>query len=418
MFHGPAFQAIMEVERCATDGTVATMRKPLRERFFRSTAEPEFVAEPVLLDAAGQLIGLWTMETLERGFVVFPYRMEALEFFGPALRPGEVVTCRARCSLEEGGRVVSDIELIDQLGDLRIRLAGWEDKRFHIPRELYHFILSPGEHPLSKSWEVPLSGHPQPERYRCTRIGEWGVYASHSEFWLTVLAHLILNPQERKLWEARTGPERRRRDWLLGRVAAKEAIISLLRDHYALDLAPADIAIATDDDGRPYVEPVQDHWQLPAGATVNISISHSENMVVALAGLDLAPASLPSARLGVGIDIEPAESEAQSFADIAFTAEEQQLLSDLESYSSESWALRLWCAKEAFGKALGCGLSGGLHNLVATHIQRDNGLIFMNIRGTLAERFPTFAGSTTRVFTAQDSGWIVASVLDSYSLQR
>ena len=417
MFHGPTFQAIVDVERRGSDGCVAKMRSPGLDRFFSSTPTPSFVAEPVLLDAAGQLIGLWTLETLESGFVVFPYRLETLEFFGPTLLAGEVVTCQARCTLQEGGRVMSDIDLVDQLGALRIRLTGWEDKRFELPRELYQFILNPSDHPLSKSWEVPLAGHPQPQRYRCQRVGEWGRWGSHSEFWETVLAHLILNPRERELWDGRIGPERRRRDWLLGRVAAKEAVISLMSDHFGLTLAPADVEIATDHEGRPYVVHSQETWGLPDDVSINISIAHSDGMVVSVAGVNSASSVLPISTLGVGVDLEPKESEAENFSDIAFTADEQKLLDTLENGELECWSLRLWCAKEALGKALGCGLSGGLHNLVATQINSQDGVISMKIRGALAERFSTLADRSIQVFTAQDGKWLVASVLDTYSLR-
>lgn len=421
MFHGPTFQAITAVERCGSDGCTARMQNPIPRRFFASDQNPEFVAEPILLDAAGQLIGLWTLETLERGFVVFPYRLEKLEFFGAPLLPGETVTCQARCTLQEGERVLSDIELVDEMGDLRIRLTGWEDKRFHIPRELYQFILNPNEFPLSRRWDAPLASYPHPGRYRCHCVGEWGHWGSHAEFWETVLAHLVLTPRERKAWEARTGPNGRRRDWLLGRVAVKEAVISLLRDNFALSLAPADIEIAANDKGRPFVEHSQANWRLPAGISIQVSIAHSDGMVVAIAGVNEVPASPPSTSLGVGIDLEPLESEAESFADIAFTADEQRLLNalpvTLANGGTAGWSLRLWCAKEALGKALGCGLGGGLHNIVASHINSQDGVIRMKIRGTLAEQFPMFADKTIRVFTTIDDNRLVATVLDAYSLE-
>jgi phosphopantetheinyl transferase len=406
MFHGPSFQAIMAVDRIAADGSVATMQALTSDDFFRSCQTPAFVAEPVLLDAAGQLIGLWTLETLESAFVVFPYHLETLAFYGPPFLAGELVTCQAQSRLQEGGRIMSDIDLVDQQGILRVRLTGWEDKRFHIPRQLYQFILNPSQHPLSETWARPLAGYPQAEGYCCQRVGEWGSWGSHFDFWEKIMAYCVLGPRERELWAAFSGPERRRRDWLLGRVAAKEAVIHLLRDLYSLELAPVDVEITADAEGRPYV---QGEWLAHIKQSINVSIAHSDGMVVAMAGL-----GVPAAPLGIGIDLEPVESDAENFADIAFTPEERKLLEPLDE--TDCWALRLWCGKEAVGKALGRGLSCGLHSIVATQIDSTQGVVQMRIEGTLAERFPLLAGSQIRAFTAQDSGWIVASVLDSLSL--
>ena len=42
--------------------------------------------DPVLLDAAGQLIGFWAADELERGRVVFPFRLAALDVYAPPPR--------------------------------------------------------------------------------------------------------------------------------------------------------------------------------------------------------------------------------------------------------------------------------------------------------------------------------------------
>jgi phosphopantetheinyl transferase len=228
-----------------------------------------------------------------------------------------------------------------------------------------------------------------------------------------VIAYLLFSPRERRVWQARNDPAPRRRDWLLGRVAAKEAVVALVREHFGLQLAPADVEIIADDAGRPTVV---GSWLTALGAAINLSISHSQGMVVALAGIVTSESAL-----GVGIDVEPTTRDATQFADVAFTPAERVLLRALENRSldeaEDDWALRLWCAKEAVGKALGCGLSYGPHSIVATHIEKATGVIRLCIRGTLSTHLPFFAEETFHAFTTQDEAWVVATVLDQFTRQ-
>ena len=55
--------------------------------------DPGFVLDPVVLDAAGQVIGFWAAERLERGPVVFPFRLAALDVHGPRRPEGEALAC-------------------------------------------------------------------------------------------------------------------------------------------------------------------------------------------------------------------------------------------------------------------------------------------------------------------------------------
>jgi phosphopantetheinyl transferase len=399
MFHGPVFRAVDAVTRRGRDGSVAALHTPPLDGFLRSWPATSFVAEPVLMDAAGQLIGLWTLENLEQGFVVFPYQLARLTFYGAPFRPGEAATCQARSVLLEGNRVTSDIDLLDESGALRVRLLGWEDKRFHISRRLYSFILHPGRNALSDEWPAPLGdGFPRGDAI-CRRIGGWAAWESNFDFWATVLAHLALNRRERDIWRALPGPTPRRRDWLLGRIAAKEAIVALIRSRSGLSLAPADIEIEADDRGAPQV---RGPWLETLGCALAVSIAHSEGQVAALAAL--GPAHRP---LGVGIDVEVVSRPPEEFAAVAFTQEEAALLA--ASDGDSSGPLRLWCAKEATGKALGRGLPGP-HSVVARSIDAAQGLIRLQPGGALLDAAPDLAGVDLTAHTTIDAGLVVATV--------
>ncbi len=410
MFHGPAFQAVVSVDRWGEDGAIATLRALPTDRFLRSHRNPAFVAEPVILDAAGQLIGFWTMEHLETGFVVFPYRLEALDCYGPPLAPWEEATCRARSTLVDGGRVRSDIEIIDRAGCLRMRLMGWEDRRFDLSRRLYDFTLNPGAVRLSEPWRTPLGRSDGGGRYHCRRVEGFaeGFLEAHHGFWEKVLAYLVLNRAERPVWQGMSGPKRRRVEWLLGRIAAKEAVISLVQERWGLALCPADVEIGSDERGRPVV---QGTWLSALGegeSSIAVSISHAAGTAVAIAGL-IRPSGWIS---GIGVDIEPVRREDQWFADLAFAPTEQRLLAGLGDGDEEAWALRLWCAKEAVGKALGWGLAGGPQGIAVRRVDPQTGIVWVGLSGEMARLFPEVNGYEIAALTAREGEFVVASVMD------
>ena len=67
--------------------------------------------DPAVLDAAGQVIGFWAIENLDRGKVVFPFRLECAGDLRPAAADGEDLTCTAAIRLLGDHQVRSDIDV-------------------------------------------------------------------------------------------------------------------------------------------------------------------------------------------------------------------------------------------------------------------------------------------------------------------
>ena len=83
MFHGPSWQGVAAIEQTGPSGAVARLSVLPHDAFFRDGFEPGFLLDPVVLDAAGQVVGFWTTEHLERGRIVFPFRLDVLDIHGP-----------------------------------------------------------------------------------------------------------------------------------------------------------------------------------------------------------------------------------------------------------------------------------------------------------------------------------------------
>lgn len=82
-----------------------------------------------------------------------------------------------------------------------------------------------------------------------------------------------------------------------------------------------------------------------------VSISHGEGLTIAMAGRS-------SVHSSVGADVEVIGRINSEVEALVLSNSERQLLASLDNVSRAEWATRLWCAKEAVGKALGKGLLG------------------------------------------------------------
>ena len=169
------------------------------------------------------------------------------------------------------------------------------------------------------------------------------------------LARTYLAEPETEAFEAMAG--RARIPWLLGRVAAKEAV----GDHLAnRDFAPFDptrIIVTNDSNGCPTVA-VRGARLATRG--IEVSIAHKPTVGVAVAGRvrrTATPRGTAALPTGVGIDIESVEQRPPSFADTILSPPERSLL-QAAGHGRDVWLTRMWAVKEATAKATGLGLRG------------------------------------------------------------
>lgn len=134
-------------------------------------------------------------------------------------------------------------------------------------------------------------------------------------------------------------PERRRRDRVAGRLAAKRALAAHFSAECGWDAEPADLAVVNDADGRPRL-------LLPAGAPAeapSFSIAHcAEGAAAAVAA--------PGRR--VGVDLELVVARPAAVIDFVAAPGETRAAPP----SDPDAQARLWTGKEAALKLLGLGL--------------------------------------------------------------
>jgi phosphopantetheinyl transferase (holo-ACP synthase) len=334
MFHGPRWRGVASIDRTGPSGAAATLTVRPFTDFFAHNPAPRFVLDPVALDAAGQIVGFWTMEHLSRGRIVFPFRLEALDLFGPTPTPGTNAEATAAVTLVGKSQTRSDIT-VQAAGRPWMRLSGWWDRRFDLPDSLFPIVLPSGVSDVSEPFPVASSALDPVHVFECRRVS--AAPTSDLAFWREVWSHRILGRAERQEFSRLAPPDARRLEWLAARTAAKEAVRQWLRRHHRLEVKLADIVLRTDASGRLVaVGP----WSARVARLPMVSIASFQNAAYAFVGAD--PRSDESRPALEGVSLAQPPDALDEAADRNIPAAQR-----------EEWRLRLWAARRVVAKAFG-----------------------------------------------------------------
>jgi len=341
MFHGPRFQGVAELTAIGdahVRGVIVTPPAP-----------------GALLDNVGQLLGYWIMSVHEHRTVVFPVGMRRIAFFGPHPAPGARLDCHIRIQSISDTELVADAQL-SAGGRVWAEFTGWADRRF-------------GSHPDTRAVErapgTATLAYPQPGGWHAV-FDRWSDPASRD-----LRMRSYLSAAERDDYESCS--PRMRKQWLLGRVAAKDAARRLLWDGGTATgpLYPAEFHIWNEESGQPRISGMHGTAVPPLA----LSLAHSGEVGVAL----VRPGG-PNPP-GVGIDVEQVVPREQAAHEFALSDSERALLRALSDDRTEPlWFARFWTAKEAVGKAEGTGLSGNPRGFAVVSAD-DTGVVVEARRG-------------------------------------
>ena len=334
MFHGPGFRALTELTALGAGHVRGVITTPS--------------APGALLDNVGQLLGYWIMSVHEHRTVVFPIGMRRIAFHGPAPAPGARLDCHIRIQTINDTELVADAQLSIG-GRVWADFTGWADRRFGSHPDTRAVERSPGTAALA---------HVQPGGWVAV-FDRWADPASRD-----LRMRSYLSAIERAEYAARS--PRAQGQWLLGRIAVKDAVRHRLRDSGTVTgpFYPAEIRVSNEESGKPRVSGMHG-TQLPP---LEVSLAHSGEVGVALLGPGSSSGGdndSPGAFAGVGIDVEQIVPRDQAAYDAAFSEPEKKLLRALAAAdpaprdeADQLWFARFWTAKEAAAKAEGTGLDG------------------------------------------------------------
>ncbi|RSS68925.1 type I polyketide synthase [Streptomyces sp. WAC06614] len=313
MFHGPQFAGVHEVTAVGEDGIRGVLR-----------ALP---APGALLDAAGQLFGHWMQLRLPVDRLVFPATVDRIRLYGPPPAPGTLLHATARIREVRRLSVRGDVELRLPDGSVWAAVDGWTYRRFAADERVWPMKFTP---------EVCGIGEPRPEGW-CVAHRRWTDPASQE-----LVMRRYLGAGERAVYDGLS--PRARNAWLLGRIAAKDALRRLLWDRGAGPVFPVEVPVGADAYGRPVP-------QGPLAQGFRLSLAHKDRVAVALAH--------PTEP--VGIDVETVTADPGALLRVACGPGEAALAEELaatQGLSGPAALTALWCVKEAAAKAAGTGLGG------------------------------------------------------------
>ena len=319
------FQCISGQTWLGDNGVVGELVVNSRQGMFADNPDPMLLSDPLLLDAVGQLIGLWAMQ---RGEYVYPISMGHIEIYAPTPPVGTRVPVTIHIRKEGLKTLYADIEIQDGNGYLWMRISRWGDWAFKWPLACVNYTRNPGRQLFSTPLNISLPGR------ATARIAE---NVRMDAVMLDTMARTALTSEEMVRFNALEAYAARQKQWLMGRVTVKDAIRSWLSEDDSY-LHPAQISIEQEESGRPVV-------RLPEGYPhPHISISHTDKYVVAIAG-----------EYPVGIDIEAIAERQPEFVEAFSTPGERELMQQINQDVSQGTTL-LWSAKESAGKLIGTGL--------------------------------------------------------------
>ncbi|MGP9017346.1 type I polyketide synthase [Streptomyces sp. BR1] len=338
MFHGPAFRGVTALTGIGPAHVRGTI-----------TAPP---APGALLDNVGQLLGYWLMSTHPVRTVIFPVAIGEVRFHGPQPPTGTSVDCHAIITSLTEDTLLADVRLTLPDGTVWAEISGWRDRRFSGLD-----ARKTGGYPEHRALSEPRPGG----WYMLRDV--WPDLASRD-----LLMRTQLGARERELYERR--PPRGRRQWLLGRIAAKDAVRRWLWERGEGAVFPAEIEIVNEESGRPRAVGMHGRVLPP----IELSLAHRGELAVAI----VRPGS-PS----VGIDIEHVTDRTPDTLRVALGPAELALLARLTATTDDSealWFTRFWAAKEAAAKAEGTGFGGRPQAFAVTHATPEDLVVSVNDR--------------------------------------
>lgn len=361
MFHGPKFHVISSLGQHTNPMATGTLRVLPKDELFNGLPEPALLVDPCLLDGVGQFVGLWCQTF---GWSILPTGVEKVELYGPT--PPVGTDCPIRMLVTqfdvELKQLKADFEVEDGAGRVWMRFSNWGDWIYKWTPEFLAFNRNPDKCLLAEELGVPGL----PSDAVCVQLEERHMVGVD----LTWIARTIFNDVELAEFQALPDHNKTRRRFLQSRLIAKDAARSWAQRRFGELRHPYDFTCHHDEHGRPFMTCAVD-WEMP-----ELSLTHHNGVAVAIA-----------CQSPVGVDVEPFDRVSPELLETFATADEIRRIQELSAATPAAhWETRLWCAKEAAGKANGTGLNGYPKRLEVREIDESG-----RMQVTFAETSEQFA---------------------------
>jgi len=373
MFHGPRMQSVLQlhsVSKRVIEGTVAA--RPAVDWFPFPSNEPQFLLDPLLLDNATHLVLYHLFEHQENVTALLPFLVESVDFYCqlPLIRGTVRVAAVMNSSTSFG--TAADVYIYTQTGQVLARFTGISSRRISLNNEWKAQVNDPLHSYFSS--EIEALQEFLPQAYTAILSAD---QLPDDEATTTWCLDYVLSGAEQNYYQSLPNAKRKK-EWLGGRLAAKEAVRRLLAAQ-GIYLCSADVIIEYSANGQPQAV---GEWQTLLGANLSISITHKDSRAAAVAAF-----------VGVGIDMETLQAKESGFEKLALSAAETEWIDSAPAAAKNAMIIKLWSAKEAFGKAVGSGMSSDPRSLCATLIKVNGDYSQFQVAGTDSGSSPSVVHS-------------------------
>ena len=383
---GQRLRSIVSAENWAEEGLDYKVAAPPRHGAVVAASYPVWAVNPILLASIASGFQLWRSQERFPGAFAIPFRLRKLDMLGAMPAEGTTLNCYMRLSGVTPLSQLCDITVTGGDGNVIFAISGWEEQTGRVPKEYCQLLLQPANAFLTETISKEMLGNPATDVASAfiTDI-PYPLFERDEALWLKIMSHTILCDSERRVIADMTGSVARRTEWLIGRLAAKEAVRRFLKDNYQARWCDTDVQICPNPAGKPIA--IGD-WRRYLTTKIDIAIAHTAQFVVALA----------AANARIGVDVESIRRDlSEEFANGVFTADELELAA--QSSAPSQAFIRFWCAKEAISKALGTGIRYSPKELVIKSYNPTTGRITAMLEGGWVDAFKVFKGRVIEVTT-------------------
>lgn len=306
MFHGPLFQGVAQLAAWSpAEGLDATLHDLPLDAFFADGTSPHgLLLNPALLDQIGHVTAFWIAQGAGTDFSSFPSSIDRIDLYDARREQTAGARLSGRITFRDtGDSIVAGPEQARFLqgdflctapdGTPLFRATGWRDRFFRVPHSFYEARFRPRE-----AWYgTPL---PAPEGEVLWSLPAFppGFLEDAGGIWMRVLAATVLSAAERATFRTLSGAARR--DWLMARLALKEAARAFLMQRDGVACLPADILLTPD--GQP------DPAALAALGLADppmLALDRQGTMLLARAGTQVTGGLSPSSRSSASATAAP-----------------------------------------------------------------------------------------------------------------
>lgn len=370
MFHGPRMQSVKHIESVGKREITGIVSARTAADWFGPTlpyatrTTPTFVADPLLLDNSTQLVLFHLYEHQENCTALLPFHVQSLTLYKPlGTIDGDVrVFARLRSISERGTEADVEISTLD--GQVIAEFESISSRRIALSSSIKDFVRVPASNLVATPIESISLPHDLTSQVSVACIKPQDI--PDDETIATWLSDYFLTGVEQQFMADSITRRERKREWLLGRIAAKDAIRKLYAGTFNAALPPLELSILPAQNGAPVVH---SHLLQSQGVTTQVSITHKAGYAIAIAAFVRGNAS----PFGLGIDFEPYSEREEGIERLILNEAETHFFNGVNAADRNALLTRIWGAKEAAAKALGTGIGGNPTKWTVQSLTKENG---------------------------------------------